>query len=76
MPTIRPLTAIAILASVAFVSPGRNETWFFVPEPGQHNPLVAEQTLEDEPGWDCATMGNRRCGAIETDTGAFVGGYN
>lgn len=25
-------------------------------------PLAGAQPLEDEPGWDCTTMGNRVCG--------------
>lgn len=25
-------------------------------------PMVQAQPREDEPGWDCATMGNRVCG--------------
>lgn len=37
---------------------------------------------EDDPRWDCATMGNHVCGpvitsnGIESDTGAFIGGWN
>ena len=39
------------------------------------------QPLEDMPGWDCHTMGNRICGTVtptgtEPDTGDYVGGYN
>lgn len=26
--------------------------------------LVADPPLEDEPGWDCATMGNMMCGKV------------
>ncbi len=29
-------------------------------------PVPADQSEEDEPGWDCATMGNLICGP-ETD---------
>jgi hypothetical protein len=80
---IKPLTAAAVLASVLFVSPGTGETWFWVPEPGDPNPLglTVDYPLEDEPGWDCHTMGNRICGTVtpdgtEPDTGAYIGGYN
>lgn len=24
-------------------------------------PATVSEPLEDEPGWDCRTMGNRRC---------------
>lgn len=30
---------------------------------------VADAPMEDEPGWDCATMGNRICGPLTTITG-------
>jgi hypothetical protein len=84
---IKPLTAAAVLASVLFVSPGTGETWFFVPDPGQPNPLTPqtvlenEPPLEDSPGWDCRIHGNRICGTVtpdgtEPDTGAYIGGYN
>ena len=26
--------------------------------------MLAEPPLEDEPGWDCATMGNMICGKV------------
>lgn len=26
--------------------------------------LLAQPPLEDEPGWDCATMGNMMCGKV------------
>jgi len=26
--------------------------------------LLAEPPLEDQPGWDCATMGNMICGKV------------
>jgi len=26
--------------------------------------LLADPPLEDEPGWDCATMGNMICGKV------------
>jgi hypothetical protein len=26
--------------------------------------LLADPPLEDEPGWDCATMGNHVCGKV------------
>jgi hypothetical protein len=33
--------------------------------------------LEDQPGWNCATMGNQICGPdYEPDTGEYIGGYN
>ena len=33
--------------------------------------------MEDEPGWDCRTDGNRICGPeYEADTGEYIGGYN
>jgi hypothetical protein len=79
-------TAVAILASVLFVSPGTGETWFFVPEPGEPNPLGltvdTTRCVEDMPCWDCRTMGNGICGTdIATgpnayEHGEYVGGYN
>jgi hypothetical protein len=74
-------TATAILASVLFVSPGTGETWFWVPEPGEPNPLGLSVCVEDMPCWNCTTMGNRTCGPLATgphayDHGAYVGGYN
>ncbi len=44
--------------------------------------IALSAPLEDQPGWDCATMGNRICGTTvtpegtETDTGEYIGGYN
>lgn len=26
--------------------------------------MLADPPLEDEPGWDCATMGNHVCGKV------------
>jgi hypothetical protein len=79
---IKPLTAAAVLVSVLFVSPGTGETWFWVPEPGEPNPLGLSVCVEDMPCWDCAAMGNRICGTeyatgpYAYDDGAYVGGYN
>jgi hypothetical protein len=81
---MKRITAIAILASVLSAAPGTGETWFWVPEPGEPNPLglTVDYPLEDEHGWDCATMGNRICGTeyatgpYAYDDGTYVGGYN
>ena len=45
-------------------------------------PADDQVVYEDSPGWNCQTMGNRICGpvitddGIESDTGAYVGGFN
>lgn len=49
------LVLIAILWIVAMAFPRNVDTY----EPGISS---AERIEEDEPGWDCTTMGNRICG--------------
>lgn len=36
--------------------------------PGPHRPAPTEHIDEDDPRWDCATMGNRVCGPTATST--------
>lgn len=71
-----PLETIA--AACANVTPG--EMW--APLCSATAP-AAPYIMEDGPAWDCRVMGNRICGGdgitpagYETDTGAWVGGYN
>ncbi|MBX6360058.1 MAG: hypothetical protein IRZ03_08260 [Acidobacterium ailaaui] len=49
---------IAAIAAAAVLATGCKT-------PDQPTPVPASsshQPLEDEPGWDCHTMGNRQCG--------------
>ena len=32
------------------------------PQPVEHRPIPVERITEDDPGWDCRTMGNQICG--------------
>ena len=44
--------------------------WVAAPQP---DPVI----FEDDPGWNCSTMGNKVCGpGVESDTGSFIGGFN
>ena len=43
-------------------------------EPTLIPPLTVERCLEDEPCWDCETMGNRICGPVaETFEVSYTG---
>lgn len=59
------MPAIATLALLGGLAVGT-----FAPSPGIGSPtpaVTAPAIEEDDPGWDCATMGNRICGPLTED---------
>ena len=74
--TISPIrlaitTVIALLLLVSGFAGGYHyvmDSGKFAVYHADHNPSADPfplQVQEDEPGWDCRTMGNRTCGFIE-----------
>jgi hypothetical protein len=45
------------------------------PELVQGTPHAAAQPEEDQPGWDCATTGNRLCGPTDVGTELLINGH-
>lgn len=68
---LRPyaLPALATLALAGGLTLG---TFGPVPGVGPSTPPIAAQLTEDDPGWDCATQGNRVCGPV-TDADRAAG---
>lgn len=53
-----------VLAALAWVSADRIKDYdrTQVRHPYQNRAVAVPPVAEDEPGWNCLTMGNRRCG--------------
>lgn len=60
--TRRRLVLLLILCAVALYAVAVHEGVITAEEPPSYSPDLLAPCQEDEPCWDCTTMGNRVCG--------------
>ena len=62
MPALLAIVAAILLMGQAIAGPAEPVTLIDPAEPMDSTITAIHEPAEDEPGWNCLTMGNRSCG--------------